>query len=66
MEKASHSRKKQISLRIPAELHEKFRRIAGRNNRSINGQMLHLMGQWVEDWEEEHMRRYGPPSSRER
>jgi len=38
----------QYLLRMPPELHERIKRIAERENRSMNAQILHILKKWVD------------------
>jgi predicted DNA-binding protein len=39
------------NLRIPDELYEKLKEIAEREDRSINGQMVHIIRKYIEEFE---------------
>lgn len=45
---------KHIGLRIDADLLEKFRYVAAYENRSINGELITLIGERVTAFEREH------------
>ena len=38
-------------LRLPDELYEKLKEIAKREHRSINSQMVHIISEYIEDYE---------------
>ena len=38
-------------LRIPDELYEKVKKIAEREHRSINSQIVHIISEYIEEYE---------------
>ena len=38
---------KAVSLRIPIEVHQAIRAIAIEQNRSVNGQIAHILEEWL-------------------
>lgn len=39
-----------LNVRLPADLHAELRRIAGRETRSLNAQIIHLLRQGAETY----------------
>lgn len=39
----------QYLLRLPPDVHERLKRVAERENRSLNAQIVHILQQWLKD-----------------
>ncbi len=43
-----------LQFRIPADLLEKLKEIAEQENRSVNGQVVTALQQWIAEYERKH------------